>query len=76
MITDNFPKIKNIYHYMMSKSNYPGIGVLDFSNWTSAINLPDDKFIVSTIERAFIAAKNILEKIPGNTNSDNFIVRF
>jgi hypothetical protein len=76
VIRSNFVYLKKVYHYLQCKSNYPGIGSLDFAGWASDIKIPDEKLPVSAVDRAFIAAKNVAEKIQGNTSSENYLARY
>jgi len=77
IIKENFKEIKEIYHYLISKSSYPAIGWQDFTNWCFQIKVvPDDKVPLATIDRAFVAANVELEKIPGNVNPDNALNRY
>ena len=58
VIAGKFPVLKDIYHHLVAASNWPGIGWLDFTAWTSAVRIPEDKRGVpqSAVDMAFKAA--------------------
>ena len=73
-----FPKLKNIFHYLIAKSSFPCIGWLDYSNWATSVKVVDGdpKIPQATVDRAFTAANFEMEKVEGNMNPAEALQRF
>ena len=73
----NIEFIKKVFHFLISKSLYPGIGWLDFGNWTAVLKVADGARVQQhTIDRTFVAANVELVKIEGNDSNENALNRF
>jgi len=76
IIKQNIAQLMKVWHYLRCKSLFPGVGFLDFVAWVNSIKLVDEKCSMNTIERTFIAANVELEKIEGNANNSDRLMRF
>lgn len=76
VISKHFPALKKVFHYLIGKSQYPGIGWQDYSGWAIAVKVPDEKCVQSKIDMAFTAANVQIQKIEGNDNNESSLCRF
>ena len=60
----------------MSKSSYPGILFQDYNNWIIGMKLIDNNLDLPAVDRDFIAAQYIEEKIEGAVNPLNALCRY
>ncbi len=61
---------------MISKSNFPGIGWQDYTNWVISIKVLDENYELSAVDRDYTAAIFIEDKIENSTNPTNALSRF
>ena len=76
IIKQNIGQLMKVWHYLRCKSSFPGVGFLDYVNWVISMKVLDDKCTQNTIDRTFIAANVELEKIEGNANNSDSLMRY
>lgn len=55
ILKKNFKVINDIYHFLISKSQYPAIREFEYADWVRSIKAIDDKMDNSAVERDFKA---------------------
>ena len=66
--------MKKIFTYYSSKSSFPTISMLDFSNLCNECQILDKNILISTLDRLFIATN--VELVDMDENPDNELCRF
>ena len=56
VLLKNAKLLTHLFMYLSSKSVFPAIGQMDFGSFCADSNIVDAKFILSTVDRQFIAA--------------------
>ena len=72
-----FPQLKEIYHYLIAKANYPSIDQLNIMEWAKQVKIYDGLHIdEKRVNLAFEAANFVVEAKPGFTYPDIALCRF
>lgn len=76
-VKEYFPLIKEVYHCLISKSNYPYILYQDFFDWSKQVKIFDGGVIdEKRVTLSFEAANYVVEPQPGIANPENALCRF
>jgi hypothetical protein len=77
IITKNFAGIKSVFHFEISKSLFPCISWIDFTNFCISCKVPDNECVLATLDRLFIATNVIVAgQSAADENPDNALCRF
>jgi hypothetical protein len=76
VIHKHIEKLKEIYINCISIGNYPGLGVLDCSDFAQKSKLVGNDLNTSAVDRVFIAANLVAEGASRFDNMGNSLCRF
>ena len=76
MILKHIEKIKEIYINCISIGNYPGLGVLDCSDFAQKSKLVGNDLNTAAVDRVFIAANLVADGASTPQSMGNALCRF
>lgn len=74
VIEANVVKLKDIFITLVSRSSFPSISWIDFTNFCDMVKIPDRNVGLATVDRLFIATNVELEA--SDENSDKALCRY